>query len=165
MLTLSQARASLKEFQASFEYEKAKEYAERSQAYQAQIDTVVWQMHENGDSIAAIAAEYGTKNRNTIYEILRRKPQNLALPTPAERYKIDPQGEHADGSPLYTVTDTETGDSVTVAVPPTGVPVTSGQIEPRWKLPVDERPMDLYHELRDADSDARAALDRYQTVT
>lgn len=170
MNALAQARANLKAFQMAFEEEKAQEYAEKSAAYRAQIDVAVWEMHDNGASISAIAQEYGTKSRNTIYEIIRRKPENLAptSPEPSERFTVADAGQREDNAPMYTVTDTESGAHVTVAIPArTGVPITSGAVDPQWKLPADERQgaLDLYLSLRDPASPAREALDRYRSVT
>lgn len=142
----------------------------QTQALTVALEDACLTVYRETGKVAAVQREYGTKDFRTVKEILTRAEQRAAYLTPAatppaERYKIEAQGERADGSPLYKVTDAETGDSVTVAIPPTGVPVTSGQIEPQWKLPVDERPMGLYHSLRDETSDARAALDRYRSVT
>lgn len=170
-VSLEDARNAFMVFKNTFEARKREEFIEQSTAYRAQIDVLVWQMYDEGISISEICRRYGTKNRKTITDILARRPENLA-PTspngPDERFTVADAGQREDGAPMYAVTDTETGAHVTVAIPArTGVPITSGAVDPQWKLPADERQdaLDLYLSLRDTTTPAREALDRYRSVT
>lgn len=146
----------------------------QTQALTVALEDACLALYRETGKIAAVQREYGTKDFRTVKEILTRAEARAALlapsaptsPEPSERFTVTEAGQREDGAPMYTVTDTETGAHVTVAVPArTGVPITSGALDPQWKLPADERPMDLYHSLRDANSPAREALDRYRSVT
>lgn len=125
MVTLQMARENRKVFVETFEEEKAREFAEKVAAYDAQINSIVWEMHESGKSVSEIAREYGTKSRSTIYEILKRKPV-MSLAENVARYTatFDPETE------IYTVTDAETGASARFKWP-------VHNYTPMWQTPRD----------------------------
>lgn len=146
--------------------------AAQTQALTVALEDACLALYRETGKIAAVQREYGSKDFRTVKGLITRAEARAALlapsepDEPSERFTVRGAGQREDGAPMYTVTDTETGTHVTVAVPVrTGVPITSGMLDPQWKLPADERPMDLYHSLRDANSPAREALDRYRTVT
>lgn len=148
--------------------------AAQTQALTVALEDACLALYRETGKIAAVQREYGTKDFRTVKTLITRAEERAAMLAPAEpdepseRFTVQDAGAREDGAPMYTVADTETGARVTVAVPPkTGVPVTSGKVDPQWKLPADERAdaTALYHSLRDAGSPAREALDRYRSVT
>lgn len=148
--------------------------AAQTQALTVALEDACLALYRETGKIAAVQREYGTKDFRTVKTLITRAEARAAMlapsepDEPSERFTVTGAGQREDGAPLYTVTDTESGAHVTVAIPArTGVPITSGAVDPQWKLPADERrdALDLYLSLRDTATPAREALDRYRSVT
>lgn len=146
----------------------------QTQALTTALEDACLAVYRETGKIAAVQREYGTKDFRTVKEILTRAEARAALlapaltdaADPADAYTVTDYPAREDGAPGYTVTDNETGQTVTFHIPAkTGLPITSGAVDAQWKLPADERPMDLYHALRTEGTPARKALDRYRFVT
>lgn len=92
MSEIQAAKAKLTNLRADFEARKAQEWAEIQARAQVALDDAVWRArHEQGLSVYAIAKEYGTTNRNTIYSILTRAREfhNLVQPATSDVYTAE----------------------------------------------------------------------------
>lgn len=69
---ITNARLAEKKLRYRFDTEKQAEWQRVSADARAEVERAVSRARANGLSINKIAAAYGTKNRGTIYEILRR---------------------------------------------------------------------------------------------
>jgi len=100
---IQKARLAEKELRYRFELEKSAEWQRVSADARAAIARAVVAAHRAGMKISKIAEAYGTKNRGTIYEILRKHDEITRL-TPSAvglgtlTVSHDPIGE-ADGFP------------------------------------------------------------------
>lgn len=114
MTEIQDAKKRLFSLRADFEEQKAREWAEIKAKAQVALDEAVWRARKSGKSVYAIAKEYGTTNRNTIYEILKRAQDYQTLIAPetdetAARYTLTDLDER-----LWLVTDSTNGRTVEI---------------------------------------------------
>lgn len=100
---VTKARLAEKELRYKFEAEKEKEWAQVSARARVEVEDAVWEARRSGEKVSAIAAAYGTKDRRTIYDILKRREQDEKLlrgggSTGTLTVSHDPIGD-ADGYP------------------------------------------------------------------
>jgi hypothetical protein len=75
MADLRSMREKYRNLKSEFDREKEIEFAKRSAVLQSEIDREIWRLRfEEGWSIARIGEQYGTKNYQTIKDILDRRP-------------------------------------------------------------------------------------------
>lgn len=79
---LKEARLAEKTFRLMFDTETARRWQAESANYRAAVDRAVWAMRSAGISVSQIAVDYGTKNRNTIYDILGRMETFISSSAP-----------------------------------------------------------------------------------
>lgn len=73
MSRITQAREAAKILRIRWEAEMEREWAKRSAVAEQAVADAVWEARQAGVSVAQIAREYGTKNRGTIYAILKEQ--------------------------------------------------------------------------------------------
>lgn len=95
---INEARLAEKTFRLMFDIETAKRWQTESANYRAAVDRAVWAARKAGMPVTKIADEYGTKNRNTIYDILNRMETFVSTVTPASTswLKLEPNVKARD---------------------------------------------------------------------
>lgn len=76
---IERARAAERLLRSRFEHQKAQEWAVVSATAKSETAKAVYDAHDAGISVTQIAKEYGTKNRGTIYDILKQRTAYNAL--------------------------------------------------------------------------------------
>lgn len=119
MSEIQDAKRTLFNLRADFEARKAREWEEVRTKAQVALDEAVWNARKSGKSVYAIAKEYGTTNRNTIYDILKRAEnyQSLIAPEPTSDTETEPANYVLSDLDARTwlVTDSTNGRTVEVS--------------------------------------------------
>lgn len=117
MSEIQDAKRTLFNLRADFEARKAREWEEVRTKAQVALDEAVWKARKSGKSVYAIAKEYGTTNRNTIYDILKRAENYQNLVAPAPNTETEPANYVLSDLDARTwlVTDSDTGRTVEVS--------------------------------------------------
>lgn len=111
------AKMRLSRLRAEFDARKEREWAEVQARAQAALEDAVWSAkHEHGKSVYAIAQDYGTTNRNTIYAILQRAEAAREILKTDEPEPTRYTWESTPTANEWDVTDTRTGAKVRVDV-------------------------------------------------
>lgn len=72
-MSIESARRTLLTLRLDFEKRKREEWDTLNKRLQDDLDHAIWDAHDAGESVAAIAREYGTQSRSTIYAYLKHR--------------------------------------------------------------------------------------------